>query len=241
MPFQQKHLMNGLSLTLNVSLKKFPKLLPEVLWFILFLSIYLLRIHYNALHYIKMIGTALVNINNICKAEEHVYHFHVHVSLLLHSQGFVEEYDWMTSKINDSCCANHSLKDHMHKHTYRGFVLSIHFFSWMSNKYNFYALDGWFCILHNVNKFRKYRNGTKCQQLCLSMAGWINLSFLQERCTCKHLCPTFRNTMYLFTFDVICIPVLWHTLLPVQASWLWMCTWETSVLVWEEKDAMDFM
>lgn len=66
-----------------------------------------------------MIGTALVNINNICKAEEHVYHFHVHVSLLLHSQGFVEEYDWMTSKINDSCCANHSLKDHMHKHTYR--------------------------------------------------------------------------------------------------------------------------
>lgn len=79
-------------------------------------------------------GTALVNINNIHEAEEYIYHFRVHASLLLHSQSFVEEYDWMTSKINDSCCANHSFKDYVHTHTYRSFVFSIHFFSRMSNK-----------------------------------------------------------------------------------------------------------
>lgn len=81
-----------------------------------------------------MIGTELVNINNICEAEKYIYHSHVHVSFFLHSQSFVEEYDWMTSKINDSCCANHSLKDYIHTKTYIGFVFSIHFFSWMSNK-----------------------------------------------------------------------------------------------------------
>lgn len=68
-----------------------------------------------------MMSIVLVNIN----FEENIYHSCVHVSLLLDSQSFVQEYDWMTSKINDNCCVNHSLKDHVHTYTYRGFVFCI--------------------------------------------------------------------------------------------------------------------
>lgn len=64
-----------------------------------------------------MMGTVLVNINNICEAEEYTYLSHIHVSLLLHSQSFVEEYNWMISKIDNSFCANHSLKSYVHAHT----------------------------------------------------------------------------------------------------------------------------
>lgn len=81
-----------------------------------------------------MMGTALVNTNNICEAEEYIYLSHIHVSLLLHSWSFVEEYNWMISKINDGFCADHSLKDYVHAHTYGGFVLSIHFLSQTSDK-----------------------------------------------------------------------------------------------------------
>lgn len=76
-----------------------------------------------------MMGTALVSINSICEAEEYIYHSCVHVRLLLYSQSSVKEYDWMNSKISDSCCANHSLKDYIRTHTYRGFMFSMHFFS----------------------------------------------------------------------------------------------------------------
>lgn len=44
-----------------------------------------------------MLGTVLVNINS----EGYIYHSCVHMSLLLYSQSFVQEYDWMTSEIND--------------------------------------------------------------------------------------------------------------------------------------------
>lgn len=49
-----------------------------------------------------MMGTVLVNINNTCEAEEYTYLSHIHVSLLLQSWSFVEEYNWMISKINDN-------------------------------------------------------------------------------------------------------------------------------------------
>lgn len=166
-------------------------------------------------------GIALVNINNIREAEEYIYLSHIHVSLLLHFWSFVEEYNWMISKINGSFCANHSLKDYVHAHTYGGFVLSIHFLSQTSNKYNFSALGGWFCILYNANKFRKYRNGTKCQQLWLSMAEWINLSFLQEQCTSKDLCPCLE-IIFIYLLLMLLVYQIYDTLFLVQASWLCM-------------------
>lgn len=68
-----------------------------------------------------MMCTVLININY----EEHIYHSCVHVTLLLHSQSFAQECDWMTSKIIDNCLMNHSLKDCVQTYTYRGFVFSI--------------------------------------------------------------------------------------------------------------------
>lgn len=87
----------------------------------------------------------------------------------------------------------------------------------MSNKYKFYAWNGWCCILQNLNKFRTWRNTIKYQQLFLSMAWWIYLSLY--KCdtnagilfgTCS---PVFRrNTLFWFAFDVTCILGLWNRL-----------------------------
>lgn len=77
-------------------------------------------------------GTMLVNRN----FEKYIYHSCVHVSLLLHSQSFVQEYDWMTSKMNDNSCVNHSLKDHVHDDIPIEALCSLLV---MSNKCKFYA------------------------------------------------------------------------------------------------------